>query len=111
MPTHFERYAEVTEILLRHGFGSLAAALGLGQLHVGPMPRRAGTLANPDRLVLALEELGPTFIKLGQVLSTRPDILPRDYLVALSRLQDGAPPVPPDVIRSLIEQELGGTPG
>jgi ubiquinone biosynthesis protein len=115
MPNHFERYhleryAEVAEILVRHGFGSLAGALGLGRLHLEPKPHKAGRLANADRLVLALEELGPTFIKLGQVLSTRPDIIPRDYLLALSRLQDGAPPVPPDAIRSLIEQELGAPP-
>ncbi|NGN85390.1 AarF/ABC1/UbiB kinase family protein [Arthrobacter silviterrae] len=110
VPTHFERYAEVAQILARHGFGSLAAALGLGRLHLGPMPHRPGMLANPDRLVLALEELGPTFIKLGQLLSTRPDILPQGYLVALSRLQDGAPPVSPEVIRSVIVQELGAVP-
>ncbi|RAN76777.1 ABC transporter [Bacillus sp. SRB_336] len=107
---HFERYAEVAEILVRHGFGSLVSALGLGRLHLGPAPHRDGTLANPERLVLALEELGPTFIKLGQVLSTRPDILPQDYLAALSRLQDGASPVAPAVIRSVIEQELGAAP-
>ncbi|NVM99824.1 AarF/ABC1/UbiB kinase family protein [Arthrobacter sp. SDTb3-6] len=110
MPNHFERYAQVAEILARHGLGSVAAALGLGRLRLGTLPRGTGALANPDRLVLALEELGPTFIKLGQVLSTRPDILPRDYIVALSRLQDGAPPVPTAVVRSLIEQELGAPP-
>ncbi|WP_258069051.1 AarF/ABC1/UbiB kinase family protein [Arthrobacter sp. N199823] len=57
-----------------------------------------------------MEELGPTFIKLGQVLSTRPDILPPDFLTELSRLQTEAPQVPPAIIRSLIEQELGATP-
>ena len=59
---------------------------------------------------MALEELGPTFIKLGQLLSTRPDILPKDYLAALSRLQDGATPVDADEIRTIIEQELGAAP-
>lgn len=110
MPNHFGRYAEVAEILARHGLGSLASALGLEQLLQGPAPRGAAVLSNPDRLVLALEELGPTFIKLGQVLSSRPDILSPGYLAALSRLQDGAAPVPTDTIRSLIEQELGAPP-
>ncbi|GAA1496129.1 ABC1 kinase family protein [Paeniglutamicibacter kerguelensis] len=110
MTTHFERYAEVAEILARHGFGSLTAILGLERLQMGSMPRSSGQLGNPDRLALALEELGPTFIKLGQVLSTRPDVLPQDYLTALSRLQDGAPPISTEIIRSLIEQELGATP-
>lgn len=110
MTTHFERYAEVAEILVRHGFESLATVLGLERLHSRSMPGSSGPLSTPDRLVLALEELGPAFIKLGQVLSTRPDLLPRNYLAALSRLQDGTPPVPSDIIRSLITQELGAPP-
>lgn len=110
MANHFERYAEVAEILIRHGFGSIAPLLGLGQLHLGPMPLRAGTRATPDRLVVALEELGPTFIKLGQLLSTRPDILPRQYTTALARLQDDAPPVATDHVRTILEQELGASP-
>ena len=47
----------------------------------------------PEHLRLALEELGPTFIKLGQILSTRPDLLPPDFVSELSKLQDAAPPV------------------
>ncbi|MDQ0092406.1 ABC1 kinase family protein [Paeniglutamicibacter psychrophenolicus] len=110
MTSHFERYAEVAEILVRHGFESLVNVLGLERLQLRSIPRASGPLSNPDRLVLALEELGPAFIKLGQVLSTRPDLLPPNYLAALSRLQDGTLPVPSNIIRSLITQELGASP-
>lgn len=110
MGNHFERYAEVAEILARHGFGSLLAKLGLGPLHLGSGPWQSEDLSNPERLRRALEELGPTFIKLGQVLSTRPDILPPAYLSALSKLQNGAPEVPAEIIAALIEQELGSRP-
>jgi ubiquinone biosynthesis protein len=56
---------------------------------------------------LALEELGPTFIKFGQILSTRPDLLPPTYITELSRLQDRVPPVPLETIKDVIEEELG----
>ncbi|HTQ11231.1 MAG TPA: AarF/ABC1/UbiB kinase family protein [Fimbriimonadaceae bacterium] len=73
----------------------------------GPSP----TLTQPERLRLALEELGPTFIKLGQMLSTRPDLLPPDYIVELSKLQDHAPTVPYDEIASIVRREFGEEPG
>lgn len=60
-----------------------------------------------EDLVNALEELGPCFIKLGQLLSTRPDLLPPGYIVALSRLQNTVTPVPSDKIIAIIESELG----
>jgi ubiquinone biosynthesis protein len=53
----------------------------------------------------ALEELGPTFVKVGQLVSTRPDLLPPPYVQELSRLQDSSPPVPPEQIRAMIESE------
>ncbi len=59
---------------------------------------------------MALEELGPTFIKLGQLFSTRSDLLPPDYLHELAKLQDAAPPVPAAIIRTLLEEELGASP-
>ena len=59
------------------------------------------------QLRLALESLGPIFIKLGQVLSTRPDILPPEYIEELSHLQDRITPVPAATIRAIIERELG----
>ncbi|MGZ3645446.1 MAG: ABC1 kinase family protein, partial [Ktedonobacteraceae bacterium] len=60
-----------------------------------------------EGLASALEELGPCFIKLGQLLSTRPDLLPPDYIEALSRLQNTVKPVPGDKITTIIENELG----
>lgn len=60
-----------------------------------------------DRIVATLGGLGPTFIKLGQVLSARSDLLPEPYLSAISRLQDAAPPVPTSAIERIIERELG----
>lgn len=110
MANHFERYAEVAEILVRHGFGSIAALLGLDRLRMGPARDTPASPTTPERLVTVLEELGPTFIKLGQLLSTRPDFLPAEYLTALSQLQDDAPPVEAAAIRTIVEQELGASP-
>jgi ubiquinone biosynthesis protein len=59
------------------------------------------------RLRKVLEDLGPSFIKLGQIISTRPDLIPEDILVELKRLQDDVPPVPFDAIREQVERELG----
>lgn len=60
-----------------------------------------------ERIRLMLEELGPTFIKLGQFASTRSDILPNDIIIELERLQDNVPPFPTKEARDIIEQELG----
>src|SRR3546814_4907955 len=60
-----------------------------------------------QRLRFVLEELGPTFVKLGQLLSTRSDLLPPVYIAELSKLQDSGPPVPAEQIRETIRQELG----
>jgi len=68
------------------------------------MPIREGMALH---LRLALEELGPTFVKLGQILSTRPDLLPPAYIAELSKLQDAVPPTAWDAVRALLEQELG----
>lgn len=64
--------------------------------------------ADPEALARDLEEMGPVFIKLGQLLSTRSDIVPEIYLEALSRLQDNVAPVDPNTILALVEDELGG---
>lgn len=115
LPSHAERYKQIGEVLTRHGLGFLVGVTGLGRwvpFHRGLLghERRPEPYTTPQHVRLALEELGPTFIKLGQLLSTRSDILPADYLRELSTLQDAAPPVPAAAIESVIEQELGAPP-
>jgi ubiquinone biosynthesis protein len=113
---HIQRYHEIIRVLIRHGFGELVDTLEL--LPYLSLPRRIlrrgkpapSHLGVPQRLRLALEELGPTFIKLGQVLSTRPDILPTAYIAELAKLQDSVPPAPWEPIRAQIENELGAPP-
>ncbi|KMO71300.1 ABC1 kinase family protein [Mycolicibacterium chlorophenolicum] len=112
---HAERYRQIAETLTRHGLGFLVGAAGLQRwlpFHHGLLghERREQPYSNPEHLRLALEQLGPTFVKLGQVLSTRPDLLPEPYRRELARLQDSAPAVPGTVIADVIERELGAAP-
>lgn len=114
--THTTRYRQIADIMARHGLGFLLGAAGL-QRWV-PFERgllghdqRAAPYTNPEHVRLALEQLGPVFVKLGQVLSTRSDLLPEPYREELSRLQDAAPPVPSEIITELITDELGAAPG
>jgi ubiquinone biosynthesis protein len=110
--THLSRYRQIAHILTRHGMGHAVGVLGLdrfvpfrkslpGQVH-SPNGNNG-----PIHLRMALEELGTTFIKLGQILSTRSDLLPPTYLAELARLQDAAPPIPPDEVRQTLIAELG----
>ncbi|AOY70817.1 ubiquinone biosynthesis protein [Arthrobacter subterraneus] len=113
--SHAGRYREIAEVLARHGLGFLAGITGLERwvpFHHGVLGHESRELSytNPEHLRLALEQLGPTFIKLGQLLSTRSDLLPPEYLQELAKLQDGAPPVPGETVRRLIQQELGAGP-
>jgi ubiquinone biosynthesis protein len=98
------RERHVVTVLTRHGFGLLVQHSRL------PIVRRAGLLGRPQSLRDALEELGTTFIKLGQILSTRPDLLPEEYVAALSTLQDSLAPISFDSVRGVIERELGAPP-
>ncbi|MBK1850684.1 ubiquinone biosynthesis regulatory protein kinase UbiB [Marinobacter sp. 1-4A] len=75
----------------------------LAPWHLFPQPK----LSRGDRLRLALEELGPVFVKFGQILSTRRDLLPDDMAASLKTLQDRVPPFPSDVARNIIETSLG----
>ncbi len=110
---HLRRYREIVEALVRHGFGAMVAQLNL-ESQVD-LPRRllhreypaAVEISPAEHLRLALEELGPTFVKLGQNLSTRPDLIPPAYIAELSRLQDDVPAVPWEAIKPVLEAELG----
>lgn len=112
--THNARYREIAAVLRRHSLGFLGGLIGLDRLlpfrHRAAGASGAETNESPAHLRSALEELGPTFIKLGQVLSTRPDLLPPAYIDELIKLQDAAPPVPVDLIRDVVRRELGGEP-
>lgn len=102
-----KRYRQVVNVFLKHGLGLFVDQLGLkGRRPERPRPglsrRQIG-----KRLRLALEELGPTFIKLGQMLSTRTDLLPRDIAEELGKLQDQVFPLPFEVVRQEVEKDLG----
>jgi len=109
------RYRDVLGILIKYGFGHIVEQLNLTYylqlgrrvISLGKASKEVERLSPAERLRLAVEELGPTFIKLGQVLSTRPDILPRDYLVEFGKLQDQVPSHPYEEIAAQIVRELG----
>ncbi len=107
------RLREIAAVLVRHGFADVAT-----RLHLLPHPRwrrlwRAHTVEVPgpltrvQRFRQVLEELGPTFIKFGQTLSTRADLLPADLVAELVRLQDTVSPLPAGVAEATVERELG----
>jgi ubiquinone biosynthesis protein len=106
------RSREVVGILVRHGLGSFTRELGLRRwpaLLPRSRPRRADDDLAGVALGLrcALEEMGPTFVKLGQILSTRADLLPPAVIAELVKLQDAAPAAPWSVVRPQLERELG----
>jgi ubiquinone biosynthesis protein len=109
---HPERYIEILRVLRRYEIHHVAAQFRRAHRHGEEDEAFAlnGLMERDDHaegLASALEELGPCFIKLGQLLSTRPDLLPANYIAALSRLQDRIVPVPSDKIIRVIESELG----
>lgn len=106
------RALRLASVLARHGLGWLLERAGLGWVvpfHRGLLGhrRRDRPYTAPEHVRLALEDLGPTFVKLGQLLSSRADVLPPAYQVELASLQDAAPPEPPGTVESVIEAELG----
>ncbi len=106
----FGRSRQILTVMTRHGLGWLYTR-GVA----GPLRRRAGgprpasvMHKEAEHLCHALVELGPTFIKLGQALSSRPDILPPEYIEQLSRLVDEIPPMPFERLEEVFRAELGG---
>ncbi len=84
-----KRLREIVSVSMKYGFKN-----GIG---------------NPEELKLVLEELGPTFVKIGQILSTRPDILPMEYILELQKLQDDVKPGEFNIMKDVIEAELGNS--
>lgn len=109
------RVQDIASVLIRYGFGGFVRVLGMGKAL-----ERAGQVLHwhqaeeyvkldpPQRIRRVLEELGPTFIKLGQILATRVDLFAPAYIAEFEKLQDQAPPVPFDDLLPQIEEDLGG---
>src|SRR6476659_4105274 len=95
------RYAALARLLVRHGRSDLLAGVGLDEFSFDDDPPE-GDEAKAEAFARDLEELGPTYIKLGQLLSTRFDLLPPAYTTALARLQDDAEPFPFEVIEQIV---------
>ncbi|MBZ4647205.1 MAG: putative unusual protein kinase [Clostridia bacterium] len=104
------RYRQIIAVFTKHGFGLLMDQLGI--FHYLKIKKRildtdaksdSSRLSTGARLRLSLEELGPAFVKLGQILSTRPDILPPDIVEELKKLQDSVPPFSFSEVRAVIE--------
>ncbi|HET6982454.1 MAG TPA: AarF/UbiB family protein, partial [Myxococcaceae bacterium] len=108
------RLRQIATIAARHGFADLLDRAGVFRLigrrePVEPAPdTRAASTARRFRRML--EDLGPTFVKLGQVLSTRADLLPSEFILELRLLQDSVAPIPLDAVRAQIEAGLGRSP-
>ena len=114
---HLQRYQHILRVLFKYGFADLIEASridqylesGLQMINRKPRPE-IERLSRPRRFRLALEELGPTFIKLGQVLSTRPDLIAPEYLVELAELQDNVPAFSFAEVEEIFMAETGQKP-
>lgn len=110
---HLGRYRQILTVLIKYGFDEFVNSLNIEQyLEISMQklfkrePKQVYRLTRPERVRHVLEELGPTFIKFGQILSTRPDLIPLEYIKELSRLQDKVPSFSFDEVRELVENEL-----
>ena len=99
------RRQQIVRLLLRYRNSGVFSGISLD----GEIPRlgRPPATGNPTQFVADLEALGTTFVKLGQVLSTRPDMIPPEYVAALERMQEQVAPIPVEQIRAVIEEDLG----
>lgn len=98
---------EIANVLAQNGFAFLREETGLGRFVPHRRHVEEETLSRGERILRVFEQLGPTFIKIGQVLSTRRDLIPPDIADALTQLQDAVPPFPFEQALQLIKEELG----
>jgi len=110
---NLNRYRQILGVLIKYGFGDLIETLNIEQyIEIGlqminkKRRERVEKSSRAERVRMAFEELGPTYIKLGQILSTRPDLVPLDIVHELSKLQDEVPPFPFKDARRIVESEL-----
>ncbi|HJX28813.1 MAG TPA: AarF/ABC1/UbiB kinase family protein [Thermoanaerobaculia bacterium] len=109
-PEHLKRYKDIARLFMKYGRSDLAKLVSSDPT-LPPDDHQeelaAGISGKPENLALDLEALGPTFIKLGQLLSTRSDLLPQPYLDALTRLQDKVEPFSFAIVEDIVSSELG----
>jgi ubiquinone biosynthesis protein len=109
------RLSEIAQVAVRHGFGYFFESYKLTDLIPGHKAQRLEGLddgtasARGQHLRELLDELGPTFVKFGQLLSTRPDVVPPDIIAELRKLQDDVRPVPFEQVERVLEEDLGNT--
>ena len=104
-PEHLRRYRDMAVLLLKYGRSDMIFNAGIGMDE--PDPEDSNEAANGAELANDLEALGPTFVKVGQLLSTRADLLPPETLRSLSRLQDDVAPFPFEDVERIVTEELG----
>lgn len=104
-PEHLKRYADIARLLIQHGRADLVKAVDVDLPDDEIAQEAVG--GDPEKLARDLEMMGPTFIKLGQLLSSRSDLLPEPYLTALARLQDRVEPFPFEQVEEIVSTELG----
>src|SRR5688572_4993474 len=104
---HLKRYKDIASLFMKYGRGDLVKGAGMGELVTDDAAGSADDTKVGEQLADDLEKMGPTFIKLGQLLSTRADILPPQYMEALARLQDKVGPFPYLEVEAIVSSELG----
>lgn len=106
-PHHLKLYKQIAALLIKYGRSDILQDLETNQILDEKEIEKAEGAVTPEQLADDLEKMGPTFVKLGQLLSSRPDLLPEAYIHALSRLQDKVKPFPYEDVERTIVDELG----
>jgi len=106
--THLKRYKEIATLLWRYGRSDLVRQMTTEDaFELNALPEDSSAKGSPEQLADDLEAMGPAYVKLGQVLAGRPDLLPPGYIQALSRLQDKVKPFPYEDVEQIITTQLG----
>ena len=111
----FVRYNQILRVFVRYGFEQMVSYMIssdryrlIRRLIPSTTKKNAQKYTKWEKMRLVCEELGPTFIKFGQLLSNRSDLLPNDLIIQLERLQDNVPPLPGEIAKTVVETELKG---